>query len=81
MVCDWAREGFRPELNPLPKFQGDHTSKPSPLSSSSRRQQKKSMRMLTRDQNGRSMGYFVSLTDHTLFMRPKESEIAGIVKE
>ena len=47
MVCNWAGEEFRPELNPLPKFQGDHASKPNPPSTSSRRQQKKSMRMLT----------------------------------
>ena len=41
MVCDWAGAEFRPELNPLPKFQGDRVSKPNPSSSSSRRQQKK----------------------------------------
>ena len=81
MVCDWGGEEFRPELNPLPKFQGDHASKPNPSATSSRRQQKKRMRMLTRDGNGRPMGYFVPWSDHTLFMHLKDSEIAGIVKK
>ena len=81
MVCDWAGEEFRPELNPLPKFQGDHSSHPSPSSTSSRRQQKKRMRMLTRNQNGRPMGCFVPWSDHTLFLHPKESETAGIIEK
>ena len=80
-VCNWAGEEFRPELNPLPKFQGDYASKPNLSSTSSRRQQKKRIRMLTRDQNGRPMGCFVPWSDHTLFLHPKESEIAGIVKK
>ena len=37
MVCDWAREGFRPQLNPLTKFHVDHACKPNPASTSSRR--------------------------------------------
>ena len=81
MICDWAGEGFWPELNPLPKFQGDHPSNLNPSSTSSMRQQKKRMRTLTRDQSGRPMGYFVPWSDHTLFLHPKESETAGIVKE
>ena len=80
IVCDWAGEEFRPELNPFPKFQRDHASKPNPSSTSSRRKQKKRMRMLTRDQNGRRMGYFVPWSDHWLFLHPKESKIACIVK-
>ena len=79
MVCDLAGKDFRPELNPLPKFQGDNAAKPNPLSTSSRRRQKKPMRMLTRDQNSRPMGFFVPWSDHTLFLHPKESEIAGII--
>ena len=75
MVCDWAAEEFRPELNPLPKFQGDHASGLNPSSTSSRRQQKKVMRMLTRDQNGRPMGYFVPWSDHTLFLHPRSPRL------
>ena len=81
MVCDWAGGEFRPELNPLPTFQGDHASKPNPSSTSSREQQKQNMRMLTRDENGRPMGHFVPWIDDKLFVHPKESEIAGIVKK
>ena len=80
MVCNWAREAFRPELNPLPKFQRDHASKQNLSLTFSRRQQKKRMRMLTRDLNGRPMGHFVHWSDHTLFLHPKECEIDGIVK-
>ena len=36
--------------------------------------------MLTRDQNSRPMGYFVPWSGHMLFLHPKESKIAGIVK-
>ena len=81
IVCDSAGEEFRPDLNPLPKFQGDHASKPNLCSTCSRRQQKNRMRMLTRHQNVHPMGYFVPWTDHTLFLHPKGSEIAGIVKK
>ena len=81
MVCDWAGEECQPELNPLPKFQGDHASEPHPSSTSSKRQQKKRMRMLTSDENGCPIGYFVPWSDHTLFLHPKESKIAGIVKK
>ena len=56
MVCDWAGEEFRPELDSLPKFQGDHALEPNPQSTSSRRQHKKCMRTLTCDQNGQPMG-------------------------
>ena len=80
MICDWARKEFRPELNPLPKFQGDNASKPNPLLTSSRRQHRERMQMLTCDRNGRPMGSFVPWSDHTLFLHPKESEIAGIFK-
>ena len=59
MVCDWAGEEFRPELNPLRKLKKDHASRANPSSTSSRRQQKKNMRMLTCDQNGPPMGYFL----------------------
>ena len=81
IVCDWAGEEFRPELNPLPKFQGDHASKTNPWSTSGRRKQKKSMRMLTCDQNGRPMGFLVPWSDHKFFLHPKESETAVIVKK
>ena len=81
IVRDLAGEEFQPELNPLPKFQGDHASKPNPSSTSSRRQQKKHMPMLTRDQNGRPMRYFVPWSDHRLSLHRRESEIAGIVKK
>ena len=81
MVCDSAWEEFRPELNPLPKFQGDHASKPNRTSTSGRRQQKTRMRMLTRDQNGHPMCYFVPWSEYTLFLHPKEFEIARIVKK
>ena len=37
--------------------------------------------MLTRDQNGRPIGYFVPWSDHTFSLHPKESKIAGIVKK
>ena len=37
--------------------------------------------MLTRDQNSRPMGYFVPWSDHTLYLHPKESETADIVKK
>ena len=80
MVCDWAREEFWPELNPLPKFQGDHASKPNPLLTSSRRQQKNPMRMLTGDQSGCPTGFFVAWSDHKLFLHLKESKIAGIAR-
>ena len=39
------------------------------------------LRMLTRDQNGRPIGYFAPWSDHTLFLHPKEPEISGIVKK
>ena len=80
MVSSWARKEFRLEPSPLPEFQGDHAAKLNPSSTSSRRQQKERMPMLTRDQNGRPMGHFVLWSDHTLFLHPKESEITGIVK-
>ena len=70
MVCVRAEEEFRPKLNPLPKVQGDHASKPNPPLTCSRPQQKERMRMLTHDQNGRP-----------IFLHPKESEIAGIIKK
>ena len=81
MVCGWAGKEFRPDLNPLPKFQQNHASKPNPSPTSSRRQQKKSMQMLTRDQNGRPMVFFVHWSDHTLFLHPIDSEISGILKK
>ena len=81
MVCDWAGEEFRPELNPLRKFQGDHASQPNASLTSTRRQQIKCMRILTREQNGRPMDFFVPWSDHTLLLHTKESESAGIVKE
>ena len=58
-------------------FQGDHASKPNQSSTSSRQHQKERIRMLTGDHNDRPMGYFVPWSDHTLFLHPKESEIAG----
>ena len=78
MVCNSAGERFSPELNPLPKFQGDHASKPNLSSISGRRQQEKPERMLTCDQKCRPMGYFVPWSDHTFFLHLEESEIAGI---
>ena len=81
MVCDWVGEEFWPELNTLPMFQGDHASKPNPSSTSSGRQQNKRIRMLTRDQNSRPMGFFVPWTEHMLFLHPKESETASIVNK
>ena len=81
MVCDWAGEEFRPELNFLPKFQGDHAGKPNTSSTSSRRQQKKRMPMPTRDQNSSLIVDFVPWSDHTLVLHPKESKTAGIVKK
>ena len=75
MVCDWAGEESRPELNPLPKCQGDHASKPNPTSTSSRRQQKKCMQMLTFDQNSRPMGYFVPWSDHMFFLHPRSPRL------
>ena len=75
MVCDWAVEGFRPELNPFPKFQGDHASKPNLASNSSRRRQKKHMRKLIGDQNGRSMGFFVPWSDNTFFLHPRSPRL------
>ena len=65
----------------MPNFQGDHASKLNPSSTSSKQQQKKSVRVLTRDQSGRPMGYFVPWSDQTFFLHPKESGIADIVKK
>ena len=81
LVLNWAGKEFRPDLNPLPKFQGDHVFKPNLSWTSSRRQQRKRMRMLIRDQNGRPMGFFVPWSDQTLFLHPKKAEIAAIVKK
>ena len=39
------------------------------------------MQMLTRDQNGRPMAFFVPWSDHTLFLHPKESKIVDIVQK
>ena len=77
MVCNWAGEEFQPEFNPLPMFQGDHACKPNRSSTSSRQHQKIRMQMLTGDHNGRPMAFFVPWSDHTLFLHPKESKIAG----
>ena len=81
MTCDCTGEEFRPELNPLSKFQGDLASNPNALLPSSRRRQKERMRMLTRDQNGRAMCCFVTWSNHTLFLHAKESQIASKVKK
>ena len=39
------------------------------------------MRILTRDQKGRPLGFLVLWSNHTLFLHPKEYEIAGIVEK
>ena len=74
-ICDWPREEFRWELYPLPKFQADHAAKPNPSLTSSRRQQKKRMQMLTPDQNGRPMGYFVPWETTPCFCIPRSPRL------
>ena len=81
MVHNFAGEEFQPELNPLPRFHGDHASKPKLLATSSRQRQKQRMRMLICEQNCRPVGFFVPWSDHALLLHPKESKIAGIVKK
>ena len=71
MVCNWAGGAFLPQLNHLSKFQGDHAYQPNLSSTSSTHQQKKRMW---------PMVCFVPCRDHTLFLHPKESESAGMVK-
>ena len=39
------------------------------------------MGMLTCDQNGHHMGFFVPWTDRTMFLHAKESKIARIVRK